>query len=63
VFSGFVLATVWQEFYRGAVVRRKSTGTDLLTATIGLIGRSRRRYGGYIVHVGIVLIFLICRPG
>jgi cytochrome c-type biogenesis protein CcmF len=58
VFSGFVLGTVWQEIYRGAVIRRKSTGTDLLTATIGLIGRSRRRYGGYIVHVGIVLMFL-----
>ncbi|HET9467121.1 MAG TPA: cytochrome c-type biogenesis CcmF C-terminal domain-containing protein, partial [Vicinamibacterales bacterium] len=37
---------------------RKSTGTDLFTATIGLVGRSRRRYGGYIVHVGIVLMCL-----
>jgi cytochrome c-type biogenesis protein CcmF len=58
VLSGFVLGTIWQEFWRGAVIRRRSTGTDLLTATIGLIGRSRRRYGGYIVHVGIVLMFL-----
>jgi cytochrome c-type biogenesis protein CcmF len=58
VFAGFVLGTIWQEFWRGAVIRRKSTGTDLFTATIGLIGRSRRRYGGYIVHVGIVLMFL-----
>jgi cytochrome c-type biogenesis protein CcmF len=58
VFSGFVLGTILQEFWRGAVIRRKSTGTDLFTATIGLVGRSRRRYGGYIVHVGIVLICL-----
>jgi cytochrome c-type biogenesis protein CcmF len=58
VLSGFVLGTIWQEFWRGAVIRRRSTGTDLLTATIGLVGRSRRRYGGYIVHVGIVLMFL-----
>jgi cytochrome c-type biogenesis protein CcmF len=58
VFSAFVLGTVSQEFWRGAVIRRKSTGTDLFTATIGLVGRSRRRYGGYIVHVGIVLMFL-----
>jgi cytochrome c-type biogenesis protein CcmF len=58
VFSGFVLGTIFQEFWRGAVVRRKSTGTDLFTATIGLVGRSRRRYGGYIVHVGIVLMCL-----
>ena len=57
-FSAFVLGTISQEFWRGAVIRRKSTGTDLFTATIGLIGRSRRRYGGYIVHVGIVLMFL-----
>ena len=58
VFAGFVMGTIGQEFWRGAVVRRKSTGTDLLTAMIGLVGRSRRRYGGYIVHVGIVLMFL-----
>ena len=58
VFAGFVVGTIGQEFWRGAVVRRKSTGTDLLTAMIGLVGRSRRRYGGYIVHVGIVLMFL-----
>jgi cytochrome c-type biogenesis protein CcmF len=57
-FSAFVLGTISQEFWRGAVIRRKTTGTDLFTATIGLVGRSRRRYGGYIVHVGIVLMFL-----
>ncbi|HKY22607.1 MAG TPA: cytochrome c-type biogenesis CcmF C-terminal domain-containing protein [Vicinamibacterales bacterium] len=57
-FSAFVLGTISQEFWRGAVIRRKSTGTDLFTAAIGLVGRSRRRYGGYIVHVGIVLMFL-----
>ncbi len=54
----FVAATIVQEFARGARVRRRSTGTDLLTALIGLVARSRRRYGGYIVHLGIVLMFL-----
>jgi cytochrome c-type biogenesis protein CcmF len=54
---GFVVGTVVQEFWRGASVRRKNTGTDMLTALIGLVGRNKRRYGGYIVHVGIVLIF------
>ena len=39
-------------------VRRRNTGTDLFTAMIGLVGRNKRRYGGYIVHVGIVLMFL-----
>src|SRR5581483_3547338 len=54
----FVLATVIQEFWRGARVRRRNTKTDLFTALVGLVGRNKRRYGGYIVHVGIVLIFL-----
>jgi len=54
---GLVVGTVVQEFWRGARVRRKNTGTDLLTALVGLVGRNKRRYGGYIVHVGIVLIF------
>jgi len=58
VFAGFVLGTIVQEFWRGAIVRRRSTGTDVMTAMIGLVGRSRRRYGGYIVHVGIVFMFL-----
>jgi cytochrome c-type biogenesis protein CcmF len=54
----FVAGTIVQEFVRGAAVRRGATGTDLLTAMIGLVGRNKRRYGGYIVHLGIVLIFL-----
>jgi cytochrome c-type biogenesis protein CcmF len=57
-FSGFVLGTITQEFWRGARVRQQSTGTDLFTALVGLVGRNKRRYGGYIVHVGIVLLFL-----
>src|SRR5262249_13456957 len=54
---GLVVGTIGQEFWRGAKIRRKNTGTDLLTALIGLVGRNKRRYGGYIVHIGIVLIF------
>jgi cytochrome c-type biogenesis protein CcmF len=54
----FVIGTISQEFVRGAAVRREATGTDLMTGLIGLVARSRRRYGGYVVHVGIVLMFL-----
>ncbi|HEY8550064.1 MAG TPA: cytochrome c-type biogenesis CcmF C-terminal domain-containing protein, partial [Vicinamibacterales bacterium] len=54
----FVAGTIAQEFIRGARVRQGATGTDVITAMIGLLGRSRRRYGGYIVHLGIVLMFL-----
>jgi cytochrome c-type biogenesis protein CcmF len=56
--SAFVFWTIVQEFWRGARVRRQATGTDYLTALIGLVARSKRRYGGYIVHLGIVLMFL-----
>jgi cytochrome c-type biogenesis protein CcmF len=55
---GFVFGTIAQEFWRGANVRRGTTGTDLFTAMVGLVGRNKRRYGGYIVHLGIVLMFL-----
>jgi cytochrome c-type biogenesis protein CcmF len=54
----FVTVTIGQEFWRGARVRQEATGTDVLTALIGLFARSRRRYGGYVVHLGIVLVFL-----
>ncbi len=54
----FVAGTLGQEFIRGANVRRSATGTDVVTAMIGLVMRSRHSYGGYIVHAGIVLMFL-----
>jgi cytochrome c-type biogenesis protein CcmF len=56
--SAFVCGTIVQEFVRGAAVRRRATGSDILTAMIGLVVRSTRRYGGYIVHLGIVLMFV-----
>jgi cytochrome c-type biogenesis protein CcmF len=54
----FVAAAIIQEYVRGARVRKAATGTDLFTAGIGLVMRERRRYGGYIVHLGIVLMYL-----
>ena len=53
----FVLGTIGQEFVRGAQVRSGATGGDLFTSLVGLVGRSHRRYGGYIVHLGIMLMF------
>jgi cytochrome c-type biogenesis protein CcmF len=54
----FVTGTISQEFLRGGHVRRRQTGTDLFTAIVGLVGRNKRRYGGYIVHLGVVLVCL-----
>jgi cytochrome c-type biogenesis protein CcmF len=54
---GFVLASIAQEFVRGTAVRRRNTGQDWLSALLGMIGRGKRRYGGYLVHIGIMLMF------
>jgi cytochrome c-type biogenesis protein CcmF len=54
----FVAATIIQEFVRGASVRHRATGIDMFSALVGLFARSRRRYGGYVIHLGIVLVFI-----
>ena len=52
----FVFGVVVLEYYRGVHARRQSTRESVPQAFAGMIGRNRRRYGGYIVHLGIVLI-------
>ena len=54
----FVFVTVAYEFLRGARARQKSTAESFPAALGRLVGRNRRRYGGYIVHVGVLLIFV-----
>jgi cytochrome c-type biogenesis protein CcmF len=54
----FVAATIVMEFYRGARVIRVRSGASYLTSAIELTMRNTRRYGGYIVHMGMVLIFI-----
>ena len=57
-FVAFVLAVVGQEFWRGAAARRTMTGEPWPRALAQLTGRNRRRYGGYLVHVGVAVLFL-----
>ena len=57
-FCAFTTATIAQEFARGVSIRRRNTGQDAVSALMGMVIRGKRRYGGYIVHVGIVLMFL-----
>lgn len=52
----FAATTVVQEFVRGARTRRRITGEGYLAALSNLTRRGRRRYGGLIVHLGVVLI-------
>jgi cytochrome c-type biogenesis protein CcmF len=54
----FVLVTIVQEFYKGASVRAKNSGENFLQAIVNLTLKNKRRYGGYIVHFAIVLIFV-----
>jgi cytochrome c-type biogenesis protein CcmF len=56
--GGFVLGTVVQEFARGARARHRQYGEPIPVALLELLSRNRRRYGGYIVHVAIVLLFV-----
>lgn len=51
----FVFAVTLFEFWRGAWARR-THGESFFLAMGSLIGRNRRRYGGYIIHLGVVLI-------
>ena len=56
--AGFVLGTVAQEFYRGIRARMSLHAENAPVAFVHLIARNRRRYGGYIVHIGIVIYFV-----
>src|SRR5437867_255210 len=56
--GGFVAATVVQEFARGARARHRQYGEGYAVALGRLLARNRRRYGGYIVHTGIVILFI-----
>jgi len=53
----FVLGTIVQEFYRGVRARQAMVGEGAVQALGRLVGKNRRRYGGYVVHVAIVMIF------
>ena len=54
----FVFVAIFNEFYRGAKLRAKRGETSLLQGLSRLIQRNKRRYGGYIVHVGIVILYI-----
>jgi len=57
-FSGFVLHTVVYEFHRGATARMSMVGEGYGTALLNLVSKNQRRYGGYIIHVGVVFMFI-----
>jgi len=55
---GFVTATIIAEFWRGTRARQRNTGEILPVALWRLILKNKQRYGGYIIHFGIVVLFV-----
>jgi len=58
VFAGFSLGVVAQEFVRGVRARRAMAPESVPVALVSLVRRNRRRYGGYVVHVGMIVLFV-----
>ncbi|MBC8167718.1 MAG: heme lyase CcmF/NrfE family subunit, partial [Bryobacteraceae bacterium] len=54
----FVTLTISMEFFKGANAIRSKTGQNVLAAMVELTHRNTRRYGGYIVHIAIVVMFI-----
>ncbi len=57
-FAAFAITGLAQEFWRGAVGRRTLAGGTMPAALVGVVSRNRRRYGGYIVHAGVVVLLI-----
>jgi cytochrome c-type biogenesis protein CcmF len=56
--AAFVLGSVGQELFRGVRARHAMAGEAAPVALLALVRRNRRRYGGYIVHVGIAVLLV-----
>ena len=54
--ASLVAIVTLYEFWRGASARHRRHGESLPVAMVKLTGRNRRRYGGYIIHLGVVLM-------
>jgi len=52
----FVILVTIYEYWRGAYARQRSQGENIFTAFWNLTGRNRRRYGGYIIHISMMLM-------
>jgi cytochrome c-type biogenesis protein CcmF len=55
---GFPLFIILQEWYRGTRARRRTRGENCLRAFFSLISSNRARYGGFLAHIGIIVIAL-----
>ncbi len=56
--SAFVLHTIAWEFHHGATARQAMVGGRYGTALLALLTKNQRRYGGYVIHLGVVFMFM-----
>ncbi len=56
--SASVMAAILSEFFRGAGVIARQSGKNLATSMYLLTRRNTRRYGGYLVHIGVVIVVI-----
>jgi cytochrome c-type biogenesis protein CcmF len=56
--AALVITAVGSEFWRGARVIQRHTGKNILFSMVQLTRRNTRRYGGYLVHIGVVIVFI-----
>lgn len=56
--AAFTVTALVQETWRGAAARRASSGRSMPASIWGLMSRNRRRFGGYIVHIGFVVLLV-----
>jgi cytochrome c-type biogenesis protein CcmF len=56
--SIFMIATIYLEYYRGIAARRRYHGDGLFSGVWEITMRNKRRFGGYIVHLGMAVFFI-----
>ena len=56
--AGFVAMTIFFEFYKGARARQVIRPSGFLSALVDLTVMNKRRYGGFVIHAGVVLVFV-----
>ena len=56
--AGFVAMTIFFEFYKGARARQAIRPSSFVPALVDLTVMNKRRYGGFVIHAGIVLVFV-----
>ena len=57
-FATFAIVGIGQEFWNGAAGRKRLSGEPMPQALLAIVARNRRRYGGYIVHVGVAVLLI-----